>query len=65
MRGRIEALARGEAPEPRAARIVIVPPRAARKLRHAVGLPERDGILIRAVDDGQPREAAPACSVAI
>jgi S1-C subfamily serine protease len=30
----------------------------ARRLRSAVGLPERDGLLVRAVEDGSPAEAA-------
>ena len=33
-------------------------PRAARKLRAAVGLPERDGLLVRAVVDGSAAAAA-------
>ncbi|MGO9975775.1 MAG: S1C family serine protease [Solirubrobacteraceae bacterium] len=58
MRDRIEALGRGEAPKRARLGVVIVPPRAARRLRHAVGLPERDGILIRSVEDGGPAERA-------
>ena len=30
----------------------------ARRLRRAVGLPERDGLLVRAVEDGSPGDAA-------
>ena len=33
------------------------PPRAARKLRAAVGLPERDGLLVRAVEADSPADA--------
>ena len=34
--------------------MAIAPPRVARRLRSAVGLPERDGLLVRAVEDGGP-----------
>src|SRR5919206_467054 len=34
------------------------PPRAARRLRAAVGLPERDGLLVHAVVGGSPAERA-------
>ena len=33
-------------------------PRVARRLRRAVGLPERDGVLVRAVEDGSPADRA-------
>ncbi len=58
MRQRIDALARGEGPSRARLGILIMPPRAARKLRHAVGLPERDGILIRGVEDDSPASRA-------
>jgi serine protease Do len=58
MRERIEALGRGEAPKRARLGIVIVPHRAARKLRRAVGLPERDGILIGHVEDDSPASRA-------
>src|SRR3954454_2686474 len=45
-------LARGEAPAPHRLGVAIAPPRVARRLRNAVGLPERDGLLVRAVEDG-------------
>ena len=51
---RIDALARGEAPRPRRLGVAVAPPHAARGLRGAVGLPERDGLLIRAVEPGSP-----------
>jgi serine protease Do len=38
--------------------IAIVPPPAARRVRAAAGLPERDGLLIRAVADDSPAAAA-------
>ena len=38
--------------------VAIAPPRVARRLRHAVGLPERDGLLVRGVEDGGPASRA-------
>jgi serine protease Do len=58
LRDRIEALARGEAPTRRRLGVVITPPRAARRLRAAVGLPERSGLLIRRVLDNGPADRA-------
>ena len=50
-RQRIEALGRGEPPKRVRLGVAVAPPRAARRLRHAVGLPERDGVLVRGVED--------------
>jgi serine protease Do len=47
-------LARGEAPSPHHLGVAVAPPRVARRLRRAVGLPERDGLLVRDVDDDSP-----------
>jgi len=55
---KVAALGRGEAPKRVRLGIAIVPPRATRKLRHAVGLPERDGLLVRGVEDGSPAARA-------
>jgi S1-C subfamily serine protease len=38
--------------------VAIAPPRVARRLRRAVGLPERDGVLVRAVESGSAAERA-------
>lgn len=57
-RRRVEALSRGEGPARPRLGIAIAPPRAARRLRRAVGLPERDGLLVREVEDGSPAVAA-------
>jgi serine protease Do len=55
---RVERLARGEeAATPRLG-VAIAPSRIARRMRRAVGLPERDGLLVRAVEDGSPAERA-------
>jgi serine protease Do len=55
---RTEGLARGEAPASPRLGVAVAPPRAARRMRRAVGLPERDGLLVRAVEDGSPAAAA-------
>ena len=55
---RILLLARGEAAAPHRLGVAIAPPRVARRLRSAVGLPERDGLLVRAVEDGGPGAGA-------
>ena len=60
LRARIDALGRGEAPARPRLGAALAPPRQARKLRAAVGLPERDGLLVRAVEAGQPRRACRA-----
>jgi len=51
LRGRLDALARGEAPSRPRLGVGLAPARVARQLRRAVGLPERDGLLVRAVDE--------------
>ena len=57
-RERVEKLARGEAPERARLGVAIAPPRVARRMRRAVGLPERDGILVRAVERGSAADRA-------
>ena len=54
MRERVGALGRGESPQRRTLGIYVAPPRAARRMRRAVGLPERDGALVRGVAEGSP-----------
>jgi serine protease Do len=58
LRGRLDALARGESPARPRLGVGIAPARVARRLRGAVGLPERDGLLVRAVEEGSPAERA-------
>jgi serine protease Do len=54
MRRRADALAAGAgASRPRLG-IAIAPPRAARRMRAAVGLPEHDGLLVRGVVEDSP-----------
>jgi serine protease Do len=38
--------------------VALAPPRVARRMRRAVGLPERDGVLVRSVADGSPAAVA-------
>lgn len=56
--GEIDRLARGEAPARRRLGIAVAPPRVARRMRAAVGLPDATGVLVRAVEDGSPAAAA-------
>jgi serine protease Do len=58
LRARVEALGRGEEPKRVRLGVAIAPPRVARRLRRAVGLPEQDGVLVRAVEDGSAAERA-------
>lgn len=58
VRGRVDLLARGEHPQSVRLGVAIAPPRIARRLRRAVGLPERDGVLVRAVEDDSPAARA-------
>jgi serine protease Do len=58
LRGRVEALARGESPTRRRLGVALAPAHVARRLRAAVGLPARDGVLVRDVADGSPGAAA-------
>jgi serine protease Do len=51
---RVARLRSGEAREPRRLGVAIVPPRVARRLQRAVGLPERDGLLVRGVVADSP-----------
>jgi S1-C subfamily serine protease len=54
LKTRVDALARGESPRRRYLGIGLVPGRAARHLRRSVGLPDRDGVLVREVDPNGP-----------
>ena len=54
MQRRAEALASGSAAERPRLGIAIAPARAARRMRAAVGLPEREGLLVRGVVEDSP-----------
>jgi S1-C subfamily serine protease len=62
LKARVESLGRGEAVERPRLGVAIAPNHVARRLRRSVGLPERDGILVRGVEDGS---AAAAAGVAV
>jgi serine protease Do len=49
---RVERLWSGEAVQPARLGVAIAPPRVARRLRRSVGLPHRDGLLVRSVAAG-------------
>jgi S1-C subfamily serine protease len=58
LRSRIDALGRGEEPRRPRLGVGLAPAGAAAQLRRAVGLPERAGLLVRAVEEGSPAERA-------
>jgi serine protease Do len=58
MQRRAGALASGSATGRPRLGIAIAPPRAARRMRAAVGLPERDGLLVRGVETDSPADKA-------
>jgi serine protease Do len=58
LRGRADALARGETVAAPRLGIAIAPGHVARRLRRAVGLPDTDGLLIREVAEGSPAAGA-------
>jgi serine protease Do len=57
-RARVQSLEAGEPPKRVRLGVAVAPPRVARRLRRAVGLPERDGILVRAVEDQSAADRA-------
>jgi serine protease Do len=58
LRDRVEALGRGETVSPVRLGVAIAPSFVARRLRRAVGLPDRDGLLVQGVEDGSAAERA-------
>ena len=58
LKARVDALARGESHERPHLGIAVAPAHVARRLRRSVGLPERDGVLVRGVEGDSPAEAA-------
>ena len=58
LRARVDALGRGESsPSPRLG-VAVAPPWVAARMRRAVGLPEREGLLVRGVEEGSPADRA-------
>src|SRR5687768_1847477 len=58
LRDRVSGLGRGESPQRRRLGVGLAPSHVARRLRRAVGLPERDGLLVREVEDDSPASKA-------
>ena len=58
LRDRIDALGRGESPKRPRLGVAVAPSHVAQRMRRSVGLPERDGVLVRGVEDGSPAAAA-------
>jgi serine protease Do len=58
LRRRVDELARGETAERPRLGVALAPPRVARRMRAAVGLDDRDGLLVRGVVDGSPAATA-------
>jgi serine protease Do len=58
LRRRVESLAAGTSVERPTLGLGLAPPHVARRLRRSVGLPERDGLLVRTVAEGGPAATA-------
>lgn len=58
LRDRVDALARGETPVRPRLGIGVAPDHVSRGMRRAVGLPERDGLLVREVESEAPAARA-------
>ena len=58
LRDRVAALGRGESPKRRRLGVGLAPSHVASQLRRAVGLPEREGLLVREVEDDSPAAKA-------
>lgn len=54
LRARVDRLSRGESTSRLYLGVGLVPGRAARQLRRSVGLPDRDGLLVREVEEDSP-----------
>ncbi|HLM27366.1 MAG TPA: S1C family serine protease [Thermoleophilaceae bacterium] len=58
VRDRLLGLAGGDSAGPPRLGVAVAPPRVARRMRRAVGLPEHAGLLVRGVEGGSPAERA-------
>ncbi len=58
LQARVDALGRGEKVERPRLGVAVAPSFVAARLRRSVGLPERDGLLVRGVEDGSPAAKA-------
>jgi S1-C subfamily serine protease len=58
LRDRLAGLSRGDSVERPRLGVAVAPGFVARRLRRSVGLPERDGVLVRGVEEGSPAATA-------
>jgi serine protease Do len=58
LRSRVDALSRGESPVRPHLGVGLVPGRAARHIRRAAGLPDRDGVLVQEIEEASPADRA-------
>jgi serine protease Do len=58
LRSRIDALGRGESPSRRRLGVAVAPAFVAQRMRRSVGLPERDGLLVRGVEEDSDADRA-------
>ena len=58
LRDVVDRLGRGEEVHRPSLGVAVAPPWVARKMRRAVGLPEREGLLVRAVEEGSAADRA-------
>jgi serine protease Do len=58
LKTRVETLGRGESARRQRLGVAIAPNHVARRLRRSVGLPERDGILVRGIEEGSAAATA-------
>jgi serine protease Do len=58
LRSRVAELAAGRSVPRRSLGVALAPAHVAARLRRAVGLPDRDGLLVRGVEDGSPAARA-------
>ena len=58
LRARVDALGRGESPKRARLGVAVAPSHVASRMRRSVGLPERDGVLVRGVEEGSLAEGA-------
>jgi serine protease Do len=58
LRRHVDQLAAGQEPSRKVLGIGVAPARVARRMRQAVGLPERDGVLVRGVEPDSPAARA-------
>ena len=58
LRERVEILSRGQSVERPRLGVAVAPAHVARRLRRSVGLADRDGLLVRGVEDGSPGAGA-------